>query len=194
MLACAHGGKPRVLESKIRHTSTRLLECPWSAVIRRLPKSDKWKIEITNDEHNHRPSKDFSEIPASRLMTQAEQTKVVDMANNGAPPRIILRTLKASDTNNTSTSQDIYNIVKQARQDELNGRTPIEALLDNLKGQDVFHTYELDSNHKITRFFVAPNACILATRNFWTNNMILMDATYKTNRCVFFSFFPYQIF
>jgi hypothetical protein len=143
----------------------------------------QWKIEFTNNQHNnHEPSRNLAEIPAARKLTPEQHDLVINLANAGIPPRFILRTLKASDPNNLSTSQDIYNVIKKQRLADLNGRTPLEALIDNLKANDVFHTYELDSDQRLLRFFVAPKASVKSALDFWTSDVLLMDSTYKTNR------------
>jgi hypothetical protein len=104
------------------------------------------------------------------------------MDRGGAPPRVILSTLKASDPSNLSTSQDIYNIKKRKRINLLQGRTSLEALLDTLQTTDVFHQYVQNDDGQLLRLFFAPTVCVSAAEEFGTTDILLMDSTYNTNR------------
>lgn len=175
--ACAHRGVSKDSESDLQKTSTTLLGCNWSAQIQRDATTDLWKLHLTNNIHNnHGPSKTLAEIPAARKLQLNETMNIITLAKSGAPPRLILITLKSSNKNNLSTSQDIYNVLKKHRNGYLDGRTPLEALLDLLKANKVFHKYELDSDHSLLRLFVALKVCITSAQKVWTGDVLLMDS------------------
>ena len=66
------------------------------------------------------------------------------MSKAGAAPKIILTTLRQQDLQNNLTSKDISNAEARLRQECLNGRTPLEALLDKLQEKEVMHDYAKD--------------------------------------------------
>ncbi|KAI9923041.1 hypothetical protein PsorP6_001352 [Peronosclerospora sorghi] len=68
------------------------------------------------------------------------------------------------------------------RNEELNGRTPLEMLLDELRENNVLHAHERDGDGRIKRvFFAPPKSVQMAKEN---PDVVLMDSTYKTNRAV----------
>ncbi|CAG8843707.1 6295_t:CDS:2, partial [Racocetra persica] len=78
------------------------------------------------------------------------------------------------------TSSDIYNARAQLRQQNLAGRTPIQALVDELQEGNFLYEYKCDNAGSVTHLFFAHNESISLTRQYST--VILMDCTYKTNR------------
>jgi hypothetical protein len=184
-LECAHGGKHTPQENNIRKTSSRLLQCPWSAEIKRhliTNNTYEWRVKITTHKHNHEPSDTLAEYPGARALTDQQIEQAKEMNKCGTAPKVILRNLKSSDPTNLSIPRDIYNLNNRDRADFLQGRTSLEALLDTLKEESVYHAYEKDSNNHLLRLFIAPKICVSAAKNYSATDVILMDSTYKTNR------------
>lgn len=183
-LACAHGGVHKPKDNPIRKTTSRLLNCPWSAKIKRQGVEQdacKWVIEVTNNTHNHEPSNNLAEIPAARSLTTDQLDQVIEMTKEGAPPRAIIKTLKASDPSNRTIAQDLYNIRKKRRTDFLRGRPPLEALFDSLRQDDVYHTFERDSDGQLLRLFIAPKSSVFAANAFCTTDVLLIESTDRFN-------------
>lgn len=77
-------------------------------------------------------------------------------------------------------AQDIYNIRKELCWENLKGKRPIEALLEELqKGQYIFH-YKTDSINRITHLFFAHPKSVEMLNLY--PDLVLLDCTYKTNR------------
>lgn len=126
----------------------------WSATIQWDPETHKWNIDIENNKHNnHAPYKNLSEIPVARTPTPQQHTNILNLANGQAPPRLKVWTLKISDRFKLSTSQDVYNMIKEQNKIGLDRCTPLEYLLDNLKHNEFYHTYELDPDNRVLYFF-----------------------------------------
>ena len=77
-------------------------------------------------------------------------------------------------------AQDIYNERKQLQLQNLAGRSPIEAMVYELKQMDFFYQYKtLDTGEVTHVFFAHPKSIELYQ---WYPEVLLMDCTYKTNR------------
>ena len=76
--------------------------------------------------------------------------------------------------------QDIYNVRRNLRIEQLHGRSPIKAMLHELKSLDYYHTYQLNQQQKITHLlFSHPKSLKLLQRY---PEILLIDCTYKTNQ------------
>ncbi|KAJ5117506.1 hypothetical protein N7448_011138 [Penicillium atrosanguineum] len=77
--------------------------------------------------------------------------------------------------------RDIYNIRGRLIREYLNGRTPIQALMEELpKGGNWIFKYEVDEQHHITALFCMHRTSLAMLKHHpW---VISMDCTYKTNR------------
>ena len=98
----------------------------------------------------------------------------------GSHPREILSTLRQNDASILITNRDIYNTCGWLRQKKLAGRTPIQALIDELKEGNFIYEYECDNTGCVTYLFFAHNESVALTRQY--SSVLLMDCTYKTNK------------
>jgi MULE transposase domain len=91
-----------------------------------------------------------------------------------------MTTLKQDDPQTLISDQDIRNERYTARVKGLNGRTPIEALLDDLSSPEWIYNvrYDID-NHVEYLFFMHEKQRELLLAN---PDILLMDCTYRTNR------------
>jgi hypothetical protein len=138
---CSKGGKyrdkgknPETHESKRRkNTSTRKTECPWQVVAKNNI-SGGCKVEVVENNHNHESVTALSALPQHRIASMAlsEKDRVKEMQSLGYPPSQILRTIRSEDKDSLLTPRDIYNLFASFRIEELNGKTPIEWLLQVL--------------------------------------------------------------
>jgi hypothetical protein len=198
-LSCAHGGEYKnrrkylTDETQKRKTSSRCTNCPWSATLQRVTQEQnahnsntmpnsifEWKVVVEEDKHNHDVVPDLSMYPEARTLSHEDQKTIERMSNAGAAPKVILATLRQEHPATLLIAKDIYNAKAQLRNKALNGRTPLEMLLDDLKKEDVIHAHEHDDHGRITRFFFAPTKAVQLLRDF--PHVVLMDSTYKTNR------------
>ena len=166
-------------ETRQRSTSTRLIGCSFELYGKKL-NNGKWELIINNKEHNHEASPYISGHPSSRKLNEEDQQKVQDMSIAGVYPREILSTLRKNNPNSLAISKTIYNARDKIRRDNLQGRTPIEALLDELIEGNFEYDYQCDQDGNLTHLFFAHPKSIELTNNY--NTVLLMDCTYKTNK------------
>src|SRR2546429_9222733 len=100
-------------------------------------KSDgQWNLSIKNAEHNHPPSGYMSGHPTYRQLNEQNMQIVRSMSSAGISPRQMLATLSQNNDTFTAISKTIYNPQMQIRHENLQGRTPIQSLIDELTKGD----------------------------------------------------------
>ena len=73
----------------------------------------------------------------------------------------------------------LYNTQQKIRNKALGGRTPIQALIDELTTKGYVHNVKLCDGNHVTHLFVAHPKAIQLVREY--HRVLLMDCTYKTN-------------
>jgi hypothetical protein len=102
------------------------------------------------------------------------------MSNAGVKPVAILSALRMADGETFANLRTIYNARFSMRTEELAGRSPVDALLDNLQENSWIYHVEANESGNITGlFFAHPESVTLANQY---NHVVVMDCTYKTNR------------
>lgn len=159
-LKCDRGGSYRNRldlndNTRKRTTGSRLINCPFSVTGTQLI-NGSWQLSVPNAAHNHEIASSLLAHPSLRRLDQDQMQSVRQMTKAGQAPRIIRATLEAEvETDVHVTLQDLYNIRKQIRREELGARTPIQALVDQLATSKIFHRYQTDSEGHITHLFIA---------------------------------------
>ena len=137
-----------------------------------------FKLRIAS--HNHPPSLHPSAHHVFRKRTEAEKDSIQSMTKGGAAPKQIETTLRQANPDTFVTGRDIRNERIKMRANELGGRSPIEALLDNLSTSEWIFDVKRDSeNHIQYLFFAHQKQVELLLAN---PDVLLMDCTYRTNK------------
>ncbi|CAG8678443.1 967_t:CDS:2, partial [Scutellospora calospora] len=118
--------------------------------------------------------------PIVRRLTEQQMESVKAMTIAGSQPKAIVTTLRQSDPSVLVTNSDIYNARARLRQQNLAGRTPIQALVDELQNGNFLYEYECDDTGSVTYLFFSHNDSISLTRQY--PFVLLMNCTYKTNK------------
>ncbi|KAJ3705596.1 hypothetical protein LUZ61_009301 [Rhynchospora tenuis] len=184
VLRCDRGGNYRNThkiseEQRKKFTSSRLANCPFQ-LYGKKNEEGTWAIEIRNNEHNHGPSTDISAHASLRRLTPDQLESVEHMSNCGIRPKQILASLRHDDPDTRVIARTIYNAKKKIQKNNLQGKSAIQKLFEDLgDGRFKFNILRDEEDH-ITHLYVADPRSILLTRNF--PNIFIMDCTYKTNR------------
>ncbi|XP_077252535.1 protein FAR1-RELATED SEQUENCE 5-like [Tasmannia lanceolata] len=101
------------------------------------------------------------------------------MTTAGIQPHQMLTSLRRSNPQLLAISRDVYNCTAKIRKDILAGRTPIQALLDELADGGFYYSVEYDEG-RLTHLFFAHPKSIALSRSY--SNVFVMDCTYKTNK------------
>ncbi|RPA72492.1 hypothetical protein BJ508DRAFT_199796, partial [Ascobolus immersus RN42] len=91
-----------------------------------------WRLTVSNPDHNHRPFAHPGAEPRHRRLTEDERIHVQSQETAGLQPRQILQSLRQFNPESLAVSRTIYEATQSIRKEELHGRSPIEALLDDL--------------------------------------------------------------
>jgi hypothetical protein len=125
------GKNPQVDPSRQRtNTGSKKTGCQYVVFGRRDPISHNWTVEVRVDLHNHRSSI-ASSFPAHRRaqITPEIKEQIVSAIKLGQPVQVILSTLRQLNPDINILAQDIYNMIKSVRIEQLNGKSPPSWLL-----------------------------------------------------------------
>ncbi|XP_077231283.1 uncharacterized protein LOC143864261 isoform X2 [Tasmannia lanceolata] len=178
-LGCDRGGVRRSRKSsstnhRRRKIGSRLINCPFKMEGRK--KIDgSWMLKIKNGEHNHDALEDMSCHPFNRRFSEEEVLHIKEMTAAGVQPREMLTTLKQTNPNLSAVSRDVYNIKKKIRQENLSGRSTIQALLDELVRGGFQYNLKYDGEGRLTHLFFAHPNSIAMSRSY--SNVFVMDST-----------------
>ncbi|KAH9560613.1 hypothetical protein CY35_06G114900 [Sphagnum magellanicum] len=124
-------------------------------------------LHCGKSEHNHPQLTREAAHPSHRKMTN--DVKVC-----------ILTLIRSEPSDEHVIARDVYNLKRQHRIEQLDGRTPMEALLSSLIKLDVPNTHCVDASGRLTRLAFTSTKDVQLTRHFGT--ILTMDCTYKMNR------------
>jgi hypothetical protein len=95
--------------------------------------------------HNHFPSPDMSGYPSLRRLNDQRLAAVGRLSDAGCTPRQILSALRLEEQDLAAVSRTTYNAPAKIRREMLDGRTPIQALLDIITQNDLYSKNDLTS-------------------------------------------------
>ncbi|KAI9919179.1 hypothetical protein PsorP6_011351 [Peronosclerospora sorghi] len=102
------------------------------------------------------------------------------MEGPGVPPRQIVTTLRQQHQDLPAIALTVYNARVKRHQQLLDGRSPIQALFDELKSSQFRYAVHCNASGRIEwLFFAHPESVALPKR---LSSVVLLDNTYKTNR------------
>ena len=138
-----------------------------------------WTVKVRNADHNHEATSTALAHPIQRRAPPEIIKQVTDLTISGSAPREIVSTIRIS-TDHAILASDVYNMRKTIRAKNLAGKTPIEALIDQLSSSNYISDHKTDNIGHVTHLFFAPPRSIQLFQQF--SDIILLDCTYKTNR------------
>jgi hypothetical protein len=120
------------MSKRRKGTGSKKCGCLMKVELRQDRISMQWVVGVLEGAHNHPPSTAPTAHPAHRIaaLTLAIRTEIGRLSHAGLSTNQILSTLRISNPSMTLIAKDIGNIVQQIRAEELNGRTPIQWLLE----------------------------------------------------------------
>lgn len=165
---------------RIRSTGSRLIDCPMMVLGTFKRSLEAWELSVAENNHNHEASHSISDHPSLRKLNTTQSQDLEVMTNAGQPPRVIRSVIQQSDPQLSLRLRDIYNARAKYRLAKIAGRTPIQALLEDLISSDTFHQHKTDENGHVTHLFIAHPTSISLFRQH--HDILLLDCTYRTNR------------
>jgi FAR1 DNA-binding domain len=139
IFACDRGGQYdsrckdlRAHDSKQRQSGSKKCGCLMQVELRRDSISGQWILRVLEGAHNHGPSAAAVAHPSHRsaALTPDIRAQIGIFVRAGQSISQILTNLRISHPGIPLIAKDISNIVQQIRAEELNGKTPIQWLLE----------------------------------------------------------------
>jgi hypothetical protein len=139
-----------------------------------------WTLRVKCGEHNHPPLTCEAAHPSHRKMTNDVKERVGTLSAAGVAHVQILTFIRSEPSGEHVIARDVYNLKRQHKIEQLDGRMPMEALLSSLIKLDVPNTHCVDASGRLTRLAFTSTKAVQLIRRFGT--VLTMDCTYKTNR------------
>ncbi|XP_077223979.1 protein FAR1-RELATED SEQUENCE 5-like [Tasmannia lanceolata] len=162
-----------------RTTASRLINCPFE-IWGKKRVDGIWWVVLKNISHNHVSLSDMSGHPSCRQFSKEEIEQIKEMTIAGIPPRQILTSLQQSNQNLQAIARTLYNAKAKIRNESLLGRTPIQALFEDIGQGGFIYDFKHDKSGHLTHLFFAHPLSVALTNSY--SYVFLMDCTYKTNR------------
>ncbi|MBW0569315.1 hypothetical protein O181_109030 [Austropuccinia psidii MF-1] len=180
-IGCDRYGTPNPNKRPSKTVTSRKIDCPFRLYARKYAKSTTWTLKVKNPEHSHDATENIMENPAFRKTNVQETSQISQMSESLLMKRQMQAQLCSQrESDRPVILQDIYKQVKKIKKDRLQGRRPIDALIDTVKKETFVWSSERDSEGHITSLFFTHPLAIKLLHGF--PHVILMDFTYKTNK------------
>ena len=180
-IACSRSGKyrknPKVFEPRKYLSGTSKRECPFK--LKATKNKRGWTLRIVNDRHNHEQDFEDPSCGRARLTTEEKDALHVMSKNNTMPTSVYLN-LRANNERFCGNAKAVHNAKYTMMQKELDGKLPMQAMLDDFKRKGYKYNYETGAEGQLTKLaFTHPHSLKLIKM---FSNIFLLDCTYKTNR------------
>ncbi|KAK9376442.1 uncharacterized protein V1513DRAFT_245649, partial [Lipomyces chichibuensis] len=186
-LQCDRGGqytsRHHDESTRQRHlTGSCKTNCPFSVVV--TESNGNWEVTVRDNKHNHDASSHDYAHPVHRrddIRRGGVYDTVYTQMKAGIRARETVRTLRQLDPGTSVTRRDIHNLRADIKRKELDGLSPIQALLFQLdEDSDYISFNKRDENQRVIRLLFMHKSSIEMLR--WHSQVLIMDSTYKTNR------------
>lgn len=175
----------RISRATVRKTSTLSSDCKFGFKIKRVPAvgtvPPRWVVKIDFPHHNHEPAEHSKGLSCHRKRSEQVKDTIKSMTTSHIAPRQIFSVLQNQDPDVSIQMVDIYNEQRDLKKGRLQGKTPLEALLQKLSvDSDWVFSHRTDGEGRLTALFFAHSAQVKLIRAY--PDVLLMDCTYRTNR------------
>lgn len=162
-----------------RQTASKKSRCTF-ALSAKLTRSGFWEIVKQTGAHNHELFPADAGFLGVQRLTARQKEQRLGLQVAGVEPKAQLTFLRNEYPGLSIVSRSLYNDKQEARSCFLNGRTPIQALFDELADKNFLIQYQRDAQGRLTHFlFAHPKSVELAVE---FHKVLILDCTYKTNR------------
>jgi hypothetical protein len=164
-------------ETRKRETHTRLIGCDFEIVYSSM--KGVWAVCKISINHNHELGGNLAGHAVKHRLSELEESKMRTLGGQGLTPKDIICIICKEFVISHSTAKEIYNELGIVRAEELQGRRPIEALVDLISFTDYFSKVQLVGD-VINCVFFMHQSLVNMCQTFCT--VFLLDCTYKTNK------------
>ncbi|KAD3337353.1 hypothetical protein E3N88_32873 [Mikania micrantha] len=179
-LMCDRGGEHNSI-AILRRSGSKKIGCLFQLIGLYNEVRESWKLQVINDNHNHEPAQNLEGHPYARRFTQEEEDMVENLTERHMDPCNILSSINKHNPANVSVPRDVYNLQQKIKNKKKFGDTPMQVLENVLHSQRyVYNTREDPETNDVEDIFFCHPKSYCWWRAF--PHVLMMDATYKTNR------------
>jgi hypothetical protein len=135
---------------------------------------------VSKADHNHNPSTSKAAHPTLRRLNAVQREELGNLTAAHVPPQTIDAILSQNGKVDTVFQKDVYKAQQRLRNVALAGRTPIQALVEQLGVEDFVWHVQADNEGHVTQLFFAYKDALTLYESY--PEVLLIDCTYKTNR------------
>ncbi|MBW0516474.1 hypothetical protein O181_056189 [Austropuccinia psidii MF-1] len=153
-MGCERSGTPNPNKKSSKTVTSRNLDCPFRRFARKYSKSTTWTLKVKNPENSHDATKIIMAHPAFRKFNERETSKISQMPESLIMPRQIQSQLCSQrESDRPVILQELYHQVKKIKKDKLQGKRPIDSLIDTLREETFVWSSARDSEGHINFLF-----------------------------------------
>ncbi|MBW0465725.1 hypothetical protein O181_005440 [Austropuccinia psidii MF-1] len=153
-IGCDRSGTPNANKNPSKTVISRKLDSPFRLYTRKYAKSTTWTLKVKNPEHSNDATENSMAHPALWKFNGQETSQIAQMSESLLLPRQIQAQLcRQRESDRHLILQDINNQDKKIKKDKLQGRRPIDALIDTLKEENFVWFSARGSEGHITSLF-----------------------------------------
>jgi hypothetical protein len=112
-----------------------------------------WHLSVPYGLHNHGASKSKATHPSLRKLDPANRQELVSLTTANVQPRTIGAVLRERGHGDNFVMKDIYNARQRIHAENLNGRTPIQALVAQMSQDDYLWNVRINPDGHVTHLF-----------------------------------------
>ncbi|KAG2207176.1 hypothetical protein INT47_012229 [Mucor saturninus] len=185
---CDRGGKNSSKSTGKRLSKTRRTDCPFKWVVGSSWRKEqgvytaKFTLHLNNSGHNHESADSLAGHSIACKIGDDHMKVIKDMTIANSSPQDILIYLRQKFPGDYFRPSTVYNARQKIREEYLDGRSPLQALLDQFSEADSGFIYAYNSNEDSTikKLFFAHSHSLEMVERF--PQVLLTDCTYKTNK------------
>ncbi|MBW0520383.1 hypothetical protein O181_060098 [Austropuccinia psidii MF-1] len=149
-IGCNRSGTPNTNKTSSKAVNSRKVDCPF----RLYAKKTTWTLKVKNPEHSHDSTENIKAHPAFRKFNEQETSKIAQISESLLLPRQIKAQLCSQrESERPVILQEIYNQGKKIKKDKLQGRRPIDSVIETLKEENFALSSARNSEGQITSLF-----------------------------------------
>ncbi|MBW0560847.1 hypothetical protein O181_100562 [Austropuccinia psidii MF-1] len=136
-IGCGRSGTPNPNKNPSKKVTSRNLDYPFRLYARKYAISTTWNLKGKNPDHSHDSTENIMAHPSFGKFNEKETSKIAEVSESLLIPRQIKAQLYSQrESDMPVILQDIDNQVKKIKKDKMQGRRPIDSLIDTLKEEN----------------------------------------------------------
>ncbi|EED16653.1 conserved hypothetical protein [Talaromyces stipitatus ATCC 10500] len=168
-------------KTRVREISTQCIGCPFRLILRHDKHADCWCLDLTDPRHNYHLATGSTLALLRHEEIESKETQIKSYLDLKMSTNQILSTLYKDNPESIIKPRDIYNKKRKLRDDFLDGKTPVQALISVVpdNGDWIINYGTSDTNILLAIFYMHKTSLEMLCQN---PNVLFMDCTYKTNQ------------